>query len=90
MEIKGEKVKRFNKILWYAISFKRTEIYAATWMDLEISILSEVTQRKITIIWYCLHVESKKTVQMNLFTKKRVTDVENKLMATRGKGGGGS
>ena len=88
MEIKGEKVKRFNKILWYAISFKRIEIYAATWMDLETSILSEVTRRKVTIIWYCLYVESKKMVQMNLFTKKRVTHVENKLMATRGEGRG--
>ena len=28
-------------------------------------------------------------VQRNLFTKKRVTDVENKLMATGGKKGGG-
>ena len=31
----------------------------------------------------------KKMVQRNLLTKKRVTDVENKLMATGGKGGEG-
>ena len=29
-------------------------------------------------------MESKKKVQMNLFTKQRVTGVENKLMVTKG------
>ena len=33
---------------------------AATWMDLETIILSEVRKRKINIICYHLHVESKK------------------------------
>ena len=40
-------------------------------MDLEIAILSEVSQTKINIIWYHLYVESKKMVQMNLFTKQK-------------------
>ena len=31
--------------------------FSATWMDLEIFILSEVTQRKTNIIWYHLYVE---------------------------------
>ena len=44
--------------------------FAATWMDLEIVILSEDTQREI---WYHLHVESKKMVQINLFTKQKQT-----------------
>ena len=50
-------------------------------MDLETVIQSEVRQRKVSIIWYCLHVESKNMVQMNVFTKglSRVTDVGNKL-----------
>ena len=39
-------------------------------MDLEIIILSEVSQMKANIICYHLHVESKKMVQMNLFTKQ--------------------
>ena len=34
--------------------------FAATWMDLEIIIRSEVSQRKRNIVWYCLYEESKK------------------------------
>ena len=34
--------------------------FAATWMDVEIIILSEVRKRKTNIILYCLHVKSKK------------------------------
>ena len=33
---------------------------AATWMDLEIIMLSEVSQMKANIIWYHLYVEYKK------------------------------
>ena len=50
----------------------------ATWIDLEIAILSEVRQRKINIIsvhacLYHLYVKSKKKkmVQVNLFTKQK-------------------
>ena len=41
-------------------------------MDLEIVILSEVSQTKTNIIWYHLYVESKKMVQMNLCTKQNL------------------
>ena len=34
--------------------------FAATWMDLEIIILSEVSQTQTNIVWYPLYVESKK------------------------------
>ena len=52
---------------------KKNEImpFAAMWMDVEIIILSEVSQRKANIIWYHLYVESKKMIQMNLFTKQK-------------------
>ena len=46
--------------------------FAATWMDLEIIILSEVSQTKTSIIYH-LYVESKKIIQMNLFIKQRQT-----------------
>ena len=40
----------------YYLAIKKNEImsFAATWMDLEIIILSEVSQRKTNIIWYDL------------------------------------
>ena len=47
--------------------------FAATWMDLEMIILSEVSQTKTNIIWYHLYVEFKKMIQMNLFTKQKQT-----------------
>ena len=64
--------------------------FAVTWMDLEIIILTKVRQKKTNIIWYCLYVESKKMVQMNLFTKQKQTHKHRKQTHgyQRGKGGG--
>ena len=63
--------------------------FAAPWMDVEIIVLSEKSQGKTNIIRYCLHVESKKIVQMNLFTNRnRPTDIENTLL-TKGESGSG-
>ena len=45
--------------------------FAATRRDLEIIILSEVSQTKTNIICYHLYVESKKNDTMNLFTKQK-------------------
>ena len=41
--------------------------FAATWMDLEITVLSEVRERNI--IRYCLYVDSR-TIEINLFAKQ--------------------
>ena len=41
-----------------------------TWMELEIIILSERSQ--INTVWYCLYVESKKVIQMNLTYKTEI------------------
>ena len=57
--------------------------FAAICMDLEIIILSEVSQTETNTI-YCLYVESKKIIQMNLQNRNSITDVENKLMITKG------
>ena len=56
------------KEIWYIYTMeyysaiKRNEVMplAATWMDLEIIILSEVRQRKTNIICYHLYVQSNK------------------------------
>ena len=46
----------------YYSAIKKNEImpFAATWMDLEIIILSEISQRKARTPLYHLYVESKK------------------------------
>ena len=67
------------KKMWYIFTveyysaIKKKEImpFAATWMDLEIIIQSEVIQTKTNIIWYHLYVESKKKIQMYLLTKQK-------------------
>ena len=45
---------------YYLAIKEQNNTTAATWMDLEIVTLSEVSQRKTNSIWYCLYVESKK------------------------------
>ena len=61
---------------------------AATWMDLEIIILSEFRERQIS---YNNHTWNlKKIIQVNLFTKQ--TDSQAyiiNLWLSKGKGGGG-
>ena len=54
-------------------------------MDLEIIILSEVSQRRMNIIWYHLCVEYKKNDTSEYIYKIRdiLTDMENKLMVTK-------
>ena len=48
--------------------------FAVSWMNLEIITLSEVSPtEKDKIIWYHLYVESKKIIQINLFTKQKQT-----------------
>ena len=61
-----------------------TMLFATTWVDLEIIILSEVSQRKTNTTWYHLSMESKKKKSHELIQKRnRSTDTEDKLMATK-------
>ena len=64
--------------------------FAATWMHLQIIILSEVSQTKRNM-WYRLYVESKKQWYKwtYLQNRNRSTDIENKLMVAKGEEGEG-
>ena len=56
-----------------AIKRNEIELFLVRWMDLEIIILSEVSQTKTSIIYH-LYVESKKKkIQMSLFTEEKQT-----------------
>ena len=70
----------------YYSAIKKNEImpFAATWVDLEIIILTEVSQRQtsydITNMWNLI-----KMIQKNLFTKQKQTqDFKTKLTVTKG------
>ena len=61
-------MKHTQRLEYYSV-IKKDEImlFAATWMDLEIIILSEIRERQISDT----HVESKEMIQMNSFTKQK-------------------
>ena len=53
-------------------------------MELEIIILSDVSQKKTSIIWYYLYMESIKMIQKNLFIKQKLKDFKIKFRITKG------
>ena len=59
----------------YYIVVKKNEImpFAASWVDLEIVILSQESQRKTNITWYYLYVESKKNDTSKLIYTAEMT-----------------
>ena len=63
----------------YCSTIKMNEImpFAATWIDIEIIILSEVSQTKTKIIWCRLYVQSKKEKDINEFIYK--TEIEPQI-----------
>ena len=57
------------------------------WMDPEVIILGEESQRRTNVLWYCLYMESKKMIQTNLFYKtKAVSKTFKKNILTASKG----
>ena len=70
----------------YHSAIKKNEImpFAATWMYLEIIILSEVSQTETNTIWYHSYMESKKNDTNGLIYKTETnSQTENKLMVTK-------
>ena len=59
--------------------------FAVTWMNLEIIILSELSQTKVNIIWYHSFVESDFFNDLNELIYKTETDrFQKKIMITKG------
>ena len=57
---------------------------AGTWMGLESAILSEVSQRKVSIIQYSLSVESKTYSTNELIYKSEIESQKTHLQLLRG------
>ena len=82
--------------VYYSV-IKKNEIMplAATQMDLDIIILSEVRQTKTNIVWYCVYVDSLKTKKREreryrkTYIQNKPKDMENKYMVTKGEKQGG-
>ena len=74
-----------NRIL---LGYKKNEImpFSATWVDLEIIIVSEVNQEKKDKYHMLSHMWNLGTYLQNRY---RFTDIENKLVFTKGERGGG-
>ena len=76
----------------YYSALKKNEAmpFAATCMDLQISVLSEVSQKEIDKCNMCqLYMESKiRDGGGYLQNRNRLTDVENRLVVAKGKGFG--
>ena len=68
----------------YYSAIKKNEIMplAATWMDLEIIILSEVSQRQILFIVYMWNI--KNNTNESIYKTETDSDIENKLMVNKG------
>ena len=85
---KEDVVHIYNGIL---LSHKNNEImsFAATWMDFEIIILNEVSQTEKEISYDITYMWNLKEGYKwpYLQNRNRLTDIENKLMVTKGWGG---
>ena len=69
---KGDVVHTYNGIL---LGIKKKEIlpFAATWMELEGILSSEISQIKTNTVWFHLYIESKKCNKLVNMTKEKQT-----------------
>ena len=72
------------------LTHRKNEImpFAAMWTDLEIIILSEVSQPKTSIIWYHLYVKSKKNDTNKFIYKTEADSQSSRTNLWLPKGGG--
>ena len=69
----------------YCSAIKKNIPFARTWMNLEIIILSDVSQRKTNTIWYYLYVKSKIWCKWTyLWIRNRLIDIKNRLVVAKG------
>ena len=75
----------------YNLVIKKNEImpFSAKWMDLEITILSKVSQRQTSYETTYMWNLKRWYTWTYLQNRNRVTNVENKLMVTKGEKGVG-
>ena len=90
-QLKCSLTDEWIKKMWYIYTMeyysavKKNEImpFAVTWMQLEIIILSEVSQKDKSI-WYHQYVESKIWHKWTyLWTRNRIRDIENRLVVAK-------
>ena len=62
--------------------------FVATWMDLEIIILSEVSQKEKDKYMISLLCGIENMMQMNLGNRNRISVVGNRLVVAKGEGSG--
>ena len=99
-QLKCPSTEEWIKKMWYKYTveyysvIKKNEImpFAVTWMDLEIVILSEGSQRRRNIGWHPLYVESKKKKWCKwtyLQNRNRLINLDKESVVARGKDGVG-
>ena len=73
-DVKKKRKMRYIYTIEYQLAIKKEQIvpFAQTWMELDIAIQSEVSQKeKNRYCKYCLYVEFRKMLEMNLFERQK-------------------